>query len=243
MWTIFKVFKNLLRCRFCFIFWCFGSEVCQILAPQLGFKPVPPPPTPTALEGKVLTSGPPGKSQAVVLKILVFCKTWPLRESQPLHLVPKQAKNCFCWTWSDAMVSSRGFGGRLWSSLELSPNAGSWGLKLPLCVAEVIQDRFVLASWVLLPLVCIFLFLFFFYFFSKNVFNCVKNCCLWWSNNGAEKQNKSSSFFCLGMTSLELLCMLPCLCFENQAITLEVKISFVQCLQFRREIQSKGKLY
>lgn len=169
VWTIFKVFKNLLWYCFCFIFWCFGSEVCQILAPQLGFKSVPPPPTPTALEGKVLTSGPPGKSQAVVLKILVFCKTWPLRESQPLHLVPKQAKNCFCWTWSNAMVPSRGFGGGLWSSVELSPNAGSWGLKLPLCVAEVIQDRFVLASGVLLPLVCIFLFLFFLLFLQECV--------------------------------------------------------------------------
>lgn len=61
-----------------------------ILAPQLGFKPVPPPPAP-ALEGKV--PGPAGKSQAVVLKILVVCKTWPLSESQLLQLVPKQGNS------------------------------------------------------------------------------------------------------------------------------------------------------
>ena len=37
-------------------FWLFGHEVCGILAPRSGIKP-----TPSTLEGKVLTTGPPGK--------------------------------------------------------------------------------------------------------------------------------------------------------------------------------------
>ena len=43
------------------MFWFFGPEACGILAPWPGIKPAPP-----ALEGEVLTTGPPGKS-------LVFC--------------------------------------------------------------------------------------------------------------------------------------------------------------------------
>ena len=34
-----------------------GPEACGILAPQPGIEPAPP-----ALEGKILTTGPPGKS-------------------------------------------------------------------------------------------------------------------------------------------------------------------------------------
>ena len=39
------------------MFWLSGHEACGILAPQPGIEPSPP-----ALEGKVLTTGPPGKS-------------------------------------------------------------------------------------------------------------------------------------------------------------------------------------
>ena len=38
------------------MFWCFGHEACWILAPRPGIEPVPP-----ALEGKVLSTRPPGK--------------------------------------------------------------------------------------------------------------------------------------------------------------------------------------
>ena len=38
------------------MFWFFGHETCGILAPWPGIEP-----TPLALEGKVLTTGPPGK--------------------------------------------------------------------------------------------------------------------------------------------------------------------------------------
>ena len=40
------------------MFWFFGPEACGILAPWPGIEPAPP-----ALEGEVLTTGPPGKSQ------------------------------------------------------------------------------------------------------------------------------------------------------------------------------------
>ena len=40
------------------MFWVFGREACGILAPPPGIDPAPP-----ALEGKVLTTGPPGRSR------------------------------------------------------------------------------------------------------------------------------------------------------------------------------------
>ena len=64
MWTILQVFINLLQYCFCFIFRFVGYKACEILAPQLWIEP-----TPLALEGKVLTTRSPGKSQSrVILK-------------------------------------------------------------------------------------------------------------------------------------------------------------------------------
>ena len=40
------------------MFWFFGLKSCGNLAPQPGIEPAPP-----ALEGEVLLTGPPGKSQ------------------------------------------------------------------------------------------------------------------------------------------------------------------------------------
>ena len=57
MWTIFKSLLNLLQYCFCFMFWFFGHEAGGILAPTPGIEPTPP-----ALEGEVLTTGPPRKS-------------------------------------------------------------------------------------------------------------------------------------------------------------------------------------
>ena len=54
---IWKRLLNLLQYCFCFMFLFSGHEACGILAPQSRIKPPPP-----ALEGKVLTSRPPGKS-------------------------------------------------------------------------------------------------------------------------------------------------------------------------------------
>ena len=66
MWTIFKVFIefvailfpfNFLK-NFLFLFWVFSCKECGILAAWPIIHPGPP-----ALEGEVLTTGPPGKSQ------------------------------------------------------------------------------------------------------------------------------------------------------------------------------------
>ena len=50
------------------MFWFFGRKACGILAPQPGIEPTPP-----ALEGEVLTTGPPGKSPPTEFKL--FWKT------------------------------------------------------------------------------------------------------------------------------------------------------------------------
>ena len=58
MWAIFKVFIKFITIFILFyvlVFW--GYKACGILTPQPGIKPTPP-----ALEGKVLTTGLPGKS-------------------------------------------------------------------------------------------------------------------------------------------------------------------------------------
>ena len=48
-------------------FWVFGPEACGILAPRPVIKPTPP-----ALEGEVLTTGPPGKSLNVFKKEIFY---------------------------------------------------------------------------------------------------------------------------------------------------------------------------
>ena len=48
---------NLLQYFFGFRFWLFGHQECGILVSRPGIEPAP-----TALESKVLNTGPPGKS-------------------------------------------------------------------------------------------------------------------------------------------------------------------------------------
>ena len=76
MWIIFKVFIEFATILLLFLyvlgFFCcfyyyyyyyfFGCKACRSLAPRLGIEP-----TSSALKGKVLASGPPGKSQRSVL--------------------------------------------------------------------------------------------------------------------------------------------------------------------------------
>ena len=52
------------------MFWFSGCEACGILVPQSGIEPTPP-----ALEGEVLTTGPPGKSQKMFFySLYIFLK-------------------------------------------------------------------------------------------------------------------------------------------------------------------------
>ena len=48
--------------QYCFWFWFFGYKACGILTPWPGIEPAPP-----ALEGKVLTTGPPGSLYIITL--------------------------------------------------------------------------------------------------------------------------------------------------------------------------------
>ena len=64
MLTIFKVFIEFVAYCFCFMFCSFGHETCGLLAPQPGIRPVP-----AALEGKVQSSGLPGKSLKEIYKL------------------------------------------------------------------------------------------------------------------------------------------------------------------------------
>ena len=57
LFFFFKSLLNLLQCCFCFMFWFFGPKACGILAPWPGMEP-----SPHAFEGKVPTTGLPGKS-------------------------------------------------------------------------------------------------------------------------------------------------------------------------------------
>ena len=56
-----KSLLNLSQFCFCFMFWLFDPEACGILVPQPGIYPTTP-----ALEGDVLTTGPPGKSLTIL---------------------------------------------------------------------------------------------------------------------------------------------------------------------------------
>ena len=70
-----KSLLNLLQYCLCFMFLFFGHDACGILAPWPGLKPAPP-----TLEGKVLTTGPPGKSQEYYFIYLLwsFAFFWEL---------------------------------------------------------------------------------------------------------------------------------------------------------------------
>ena len=60
------------------MFWFFGHEACEILAPRLGVKPIP-----SALEGEVLTTGPPGKPP---FRLLIVYILWFLLWKHPWFL-------------------------------------------------------------------------------------------------------------------------------------------------------------
>ena len=85
MWAIFKVFIKFVTILLLFyVFWFFGHEAYGILAPRPGNEPTPP-----ALEGEVLTTGPPGKSQCSFLDIAKFPSTGTIPLCFPLNNVWK----------------------------------------------------------------------------------------------------------------------------------------------------------
>ena len=66
-----KSLLNLLQYCFCFTLWVFGEEACRVLASQSGTEP-----SPFALEGEVLTTGPSGKSPYTSSWMLCSELTW-----------------------------------------------------------------------------------------------------------------------------------------------------------------------
>ena len=64
MWTMLKHLFNLLLYCFYFIFWFFSHKAGGILSPQPGTRAALP-----AMEGEVLTPGPPGKSHHLFLQM------------------------------------------------------------------------------------------------------------------------------------------------------------------------------
>ena len=70
------------------MFWFFGHEACGILAAQPGIEPAAP-----ALEGEVLTIGPPGKSLNSVLNSLHCLSPQSLRNQEAFPL-PGPARLC-----------------------------------------------------------------------------------------------------------------------------------------------------
>jgi len=68
MWTIYKVFIEFVTILLLFYLGCsFGCEAFGILVPVLGVEPIPP-----ALEGKVLTTGPPGNSLLILFESVAW---------------------------------------------------------------------------------------------------------------------------------------------------------------------------
>ena len=62
MWIIFKVYSIFYNIVYLSCVGFFGCKACRILAPQPGIKLTPP-----ALEGWILTTGPPGKTTCLFL--------------------------------------------------------------------------------------------------------------------------------------------------------------------------------
>ena len=91
MWTIFKVLIVIcynLASVLLFFFWFFGHKGSGILAPHGGMEPAP-----CVLKGKVVTTGPPGKSlSGNSILILIFFQ--PFKYVKPMlspATVQKQA--------------------------------------------------------------------------------------------------------------------------------------------------------
>ena len=118
LWTFFlkrstTFLLNLLQYCFCFMFWSFGPKACWILVPWPGIHNVPP-----ALEGKILTTGPPGKSYDSMLQsschpprlalmksrlplsvCVYFFTSWP---PSPPTFSPQSACLLLPWDWLQA---------------------------------------------------------------------------------------------------------------------------------------------
>ena len=67
------------------MFWIFSHEACGIFTPWPGIEPAPP-----ALEGEILTTGPPGKSPRTMVFVVL------------VSLTPSTALGLWWWLWKQA---------------------------------------------------------------------------------------------------------------------------------------------
>ena len=88
-----KTLLTLLQYCFCSVFWFFGHKACRILAPQPGIKL-----TSSALEGKVSTTGPPGKSPPLTFYNLLPARWDPLSPSLKSRFKPRPPGPSHCPT-------------------------------------------------------------------------------------------------------------------------------------------------
>ena len=142
-----KSLLNLLQYCFYFLVLVFGHEACAILAPWLGMEPTAP-----ALEGEILTTGPPGKSlHCPFLNWVVFCvwvwrvcsESWILNPYSIFKYSPLFSKLSFHILvnvpWTHKLLSLFMKSGLSYSFVacafgikyrDLLPNPGSWNTSI-----------------------------------------------------------------------------------------------------------------
>ena len=109
------------------MFWFFGREACGILVPRSGIKPTTP-----ALEGRFLTTGPPGRSLLTLcLHCLITCLSSSLKGEKVgtmglffHHCIPNAWHIKICNKWTRGLFLRPGLlfdGLRLLSSCKAMP--------------------------------------------------------------------------------------------------------------------------
>ena len=104
MWNIFKIFIEFVAIFF--LFWFFGLNGCRILDPWPRIEPAS-----SALEGKALTTGPPGKTFSQTLDLQAHRHTGSSLYRSPKNLcteiiAPQPNSNIWTWSLIDARVLS-----------------------------------------------------------------------------------------------------------------------------------------
>ena len=100
----------------CFVF---GHKAYVILTPQPGIKPAPP-----ALEGEVLTTGPPGKPPVYFLKEIESCLDIPkegVRAWVLIYSIVSDSETCGLYVAHQAALSTGFSRQEYWSELPFPP--------------------------------------------------------------------------------------------------------------------------
>ena len=113
----------LLQYCFCFTFCFFGHEACGILALRPGIQPTPP-----ALEGDILTSGPPGKSlYCCVHAQLLSCVRLFVTPARGHRLQPARLRCPWGFSRQDTGAGSHALLQGIFPTQGWSPGLPRWG--------------------------------------------------------------------------------------------------------------------